>query len=69
MTGPESPEPHRAVVGMGLDEARRHLEAHGLRAVVSRRDGCPRSDADWATREGVLLVVKGETVVGVEGRT
>ena len=69
MTGPQPVEPHRAVIGMALDDARRHLEAHGLRAVVTRRDGQSVSDADLTTRGGVLLVVQGEAVVGIEGRT
>jgi hypothetical protein len=60
---------HRAVIGMTLDEAREHLERHGLRAVVTRREDGIVRDADLTTPGAVLLHVHGERVVGIEGRT
>jgi hypothetical protein len=62
-------EPHWAVVGMSLDDARRHLEAHGLALVVFTRDGADVPDADLSVGGGVLVSVVGGEVVEVYGRT
>jgi hypothetical protein len=58
-----------SVVGMSLDDARRHLAAHGLTLVVFRRDGAEVPDADLPIRGGVLVTVRGSEVVEVNGRT
>jgi hypothetical protein len=67
MTGVEIPQ--KSVVGMSLADARAYLQRHGLKAVVSRRDGVWVSGVDLAAPGQVLLAAQGETVVAVEGRT
>jgi hypothetical protein len=62
-------ESHMAVVGMTLDEAREFLERCGLRAVVCRQDDRIVPDADLTTPGAILLYVRRERVVGIEGRT
>jgi hypothetical protein len=62
-------EPHGAVVGMTLDDARRYLAAHGLTVVVLTRDGAEVPDADLGVRVGVIVSVRGSEVVEVNGRT
>ena len=52
-------EPHSAVVGMTVEDARRHLAAHGLTLVVFRQDGRDVPDADLSVRGGVLVTVRG----------
>jgi hypothetical protein len=61
-------EPHTAIVGMTVDDARRYLAAHGLTLVVATRDGAEVTDADWGTPGGVLVTVRGSQVVQVNGR-
>jgi hypothetical protein len=54
---------------MTLEDARRHLEAHGLKLVVTRRDRAEVPDADLKTAGAVLVTVTGDRVVSVDGRT
>jgi hypothetical protein len=61
-------EPHGAITGMSVDDARRYLATHGLTLVVATRDGMDVPDADWRTPRGVLVTVRGSEVVQVNGR-
>jgi hypothetical protein len=61
-------EPHVAIIGMTVDDARRYLATHKLTLVVVTRDGVEVPDADWRTRGGVLVTVRGAEVVQVNGR-
>ena len=70
-TDPIAPtgEPHSAVIGMTVDDARRYLAAHSLTLVVFRRNGAEVPDADLRVRGGVLVTVRASEVVEVNGRT
>jgi hypothetical protein len=61
--------PHFAIFGMTVDDARRHLDGHGLTLVVTRRDGADVSEADLTARGAVWVSVAGGKVASVDGRT
>jgi hypothetical protein len=61
--------PHRAVVGMNVDDARWHLAAHGLTLLVVMRDGEDVSAADLKARDAVWVAVRGSKVDSVLARS
>jgi hypothetical protein len=61
--------PHRAVVGMHVDDARWHLAAHGLALLVVMRDGDEVSGANLKARDAVWVAVRGATVDSVLARS
>ena len=61
--------PHRAILGMNVDDARWHLAVHGLKLVVVMRDGAEMPAADLQARHAVWVAVRGTKVDSVLART